>query len=65
VLSFRGRPFTDDNIDELLARRHALARERRGGARGKGPSAMTRKDRVVFQQSLTKLLEARQEIAPP
>ena len=64
VLSFRGQPYTGDNIEFLLARRHALSRERRGGLRSKGPKAMTREDRMIFQQTLTKILEVRQENAP-
>lgn len=63
VLSFRGQIYTDDNIDFLLARRHILARQRRGGIRSKGPRAMTQDDRSSFQQTLTKVLRTRQENA--
>lgn len=63
ALSFRGQIYTDDNIDFLLARRHILARQRRGGIRSKGPRAMTQDDRTSFQQTLTKILRAWQENA--
>jgi uncharacterized protein YaiI (UPF0178 family) len=65
VLSFRGQAYTEDNIDFLLARRHGLSRQRRGGIRSKGPKAMTREDRECFQQTLTKVLRKRKENSTP
>ncbi|WP_274651896.1 YaiI/YqxD family protein [Paenibacillus humicola] len=61
ALSPRGQQYDDGNIDFLMARRHELAKLRRGGGRSKGPRAMTDEDRARFQQKLTKVLLSRQE----
>lgn len=61
VLTFRGRFIDEENIEGLLEQRHMSAKMRRGGARMKGPSAMTAEDRKRFQQNLTKLLTRMQE----
>ncbi|WP_168119292.1 YaiI/YqxD family protein [Paenibacillus sp. HB172176] len=61
VLSPRGEPYTDDNIDYLMEKRHEAARKRRAGGRTKGPKAMTEEDRHTFQQKLTKVLAIEQE----
>lgn len=65
ALSNRGQQYGDDTIEFLLERRHELAKQRRGGKRGKGPSAMTTEDRSRFQQKLTKVLGRRQENSEP
>lgn len=62
AMSFRGQPYTADNIDFLLASRHARSKARRGGVRMKGPRAMTESDRQIFLHHLTKVLRERQEI---
>ena len=63
VLSPRGSSFTNDNIDRLLAERHASAKMRRAGGRAKGPKAFTAEDRDRFLQALTKVLSRMQENA--
>lgn len=61
AVSFRGQQYTDENIDYLLASRHARSKARRGGMKTKGPRAMTDQDRAIFLHHLTKLLLERQE----
>lgn len=61
ALSFRGQRYTAETIEYLLAHRHALSRQRRGGARIKGPRAMTDEDKLRFQHALTKVLTRLQE----
>mgnify|MGYP001435476676 CR=1 FL=1 len=61
AMSFRGQQYTHENIDYLLASRHARSKARRAGMRTKGPRAMSDEDRAVFLQHLTKLLRRRQE----
>lgn len=61
VLSFRGRNFTDRDIDFMLDSRHTAAKERRKGRYGKGPKPFTAEDREIFQHKLTKLLKDLQE----
>jgi uncharacterized protein YaiI (UPF0178 family) len=61
AISFRGQEYTHDNIDFLLASRHAGSKARRAGMRTKGPRAMSEGDREAFLQHLTKLLQRRQE----
>lgn len=61
AMSFRGQQYTADNIDFLLASRHARSKARRGGFRMKGPRAMTEGDREIFLHHLTKVLRERQE----
>ncbi|WP_322905034.1 YaiI/YqxD family protein [Paenibacillus campi] len=61
VLSFRGMEFHADNIEFLLARRHAQAKARRQGKYGKGQRPLTFEDRKNFQTELVKLLIKMQE----
>lgn len=61
VLSNRGQEYTDETIGFLLERRHRLAKQRRGGKHGKGPKPFTAEDRVLFQQTLTKVLSRLQD----
>lgn len=61
ALSFRGQQYTEENIDYLLASRHARSKARRGGQRTKGPRVMTDQDREIFLHQLTKVLLTRQE----
>lgn len=44
----KGFQYTDKNIEQLLASRHANAMARRGGYRTKGPKPFTKEDRTVF-----------------
>lgn len=61
VISNRGQQYMNETIDFLLARRHELARSRRGGKRTKGPRALTAEDREYFQHRLTKVLQRMQD----
>ncbi len=57
VLSPSGRIFSESNMDMLLEKRHAAARQRRGGGRVKGPRARKREDDEVFRKNLINLIE--------
>lgn len=59
AIDFRGGTYSDRNIDTLMARRHAMARQRRGGGRHKGPRPFTADDRVAFRATLERLLAQR------
>jgi len=61
VLSDRGRLYRNETIDFLMASRHDQAKARRAGGRTKGPRALTREDRIRFQQMLTKVLRDMQD----
>ena len=61
ILSFRGMEFHADNIEFLLARRHAQAKARRQGKYGKRPKPLTSDDKKNFQAELVKLLTNLQE----
>lgn len=61
VLSFRGRIFSDQDIDFLLDSRHHHAKARRAGHYSKGPKKMVEEDKKIFQHKLTKLLRKMQE----
>ncbi|MCC3372811.1 DUF188 domain-containing protein [Cohnella sp. REN36] len=61
VLTPRGKAIGEADIDGLLAQRHFSAKQRRGGARTRGPKPFTDEDRARFQQKLTYLLRGMQE----
>lgn len=61
VLSNRGQIIQEEQMDYLLAARHAHAKIRRGGGRTKGPKALSKEDRTNFQHTLTKVLADQQE----
>jgi uncharacterized protein YaiI (UPF0178 family) len=61
ALSPRGRRFTAENIDLLLAQREATRRIRRAGGKTKGPSAFTPEDRAAFRDALSELTDAQSE----
>lgn len=61
VMSPRGLIFTNDNMDELLERRHSHAKMRRNGKYTKGPKPITSQEKQDFLQSMTKLLNHLQE----
>ena len=58
VLGLRGRPFTQDNIGEVLATRDLLTQLREGGAKTKGPPPFAKRDRSLFLQELDKMVQA-------
>ena len=55
-ISFRGRPFTDKNIEPLLEARHRRAKERRAGSKTSGPRPFSQADRRAFSSGLRSLL---------
>ena len=57
ALSPSGRIYTGHTIDSLLEKRHASARQRRGGRRVKGPKARRREDDDRFRENLIRLME--------
>ncbi|WP_128896074.1 YaiI/YqxD family protein [Longirhabdus pacifica] len=61
VISFRGSLYHVDNIDRHLVSRHEKAKLRRRKIYTKGPKPFDLKDRINFQQSLTKVLKKMQE----
>ena len=61
VFSFRGQPYTSENIGSLLEQRHLSSRIRRGGGKTKGPKAFTQIDREKFVESVRKSLISLQE----
>lgn len=56
VIDHRGGRFTDQNIDGLMARRHANRQARRAGHRTKGPRPFLSADREAFTATLERLL---------
>ena len=58
VLGLRGRPFTEDNIGDVLATRDLLAQLREEGARTGGPAPFEKRDRSLFLQELDKMVQA-------
>lgn len=56
VLHHSGKQFTYDNIDGLLATRHAHAQYRRSGGRTKGPSKFTAQDKADFNAAFQAVL---------
>jgi uncharacterized protein YaiI (UPF0178 family) len=56
VLSPRGTIYKRENIDSLLASRYRAQQARRTGARIKGPSRLTGRDRTRLRRALERLL---------
>ena len=56
VLNQSGFLYTDDNIDALLAARHASAQIRRGGGRVKGPRPRCAQEDRLFARAFLQLL---------
>ena len=50
-----GMAYTDDNMDELLARRYIGQKVRRGGGRTKGPKKRTKADDGRFESSFGRM----------
>lgn len=57
AVSFDGKLFDDNNIDELLAKRHETLKSLRGGGRVKGPAKRSAKDDEEFLCSLERLIK--------
>lgn len=57
VLHHKGFQYTEKNIEQLLASRHANAMARRGGYRTKGPKPFTKEDREKFSTILIRLIK--------
>lgn len=56
VLHVSGMEITSQNIDELLLRRYIGAHQRKSGKHVKGPSKMTKQDRIYFLEQLEIIL---------
>lgn len=56
AISFSGRIYDDENIEQLLFERHISAEARRSGAKVKGPSKRTTEDNERFRFALGRLL---------
>lgn len=57
ALSPKGREFTEDNIDFMLAERHIKASLRRRGKYPKGSPARTADDDKLFESALRRILQ--------
>lgn len=51
-----GKWYTDENIDELLMKRHISKAERKANKRIKGPKKRTEEDNIRYTESFEKLL---------
>lgn len=58
VLGLRGKPFTEESIGDALASRELLSHLREAGAVTGGPSAITKKDRSRFLESLDNIVQS-------
>jgi len=62
ALHHTGKRYTDENIDQLLFKRHVAQKIRRGGGKITGPRAFTKDDKERFREVLLKVvLQFRQE----
>ncbi len=59
VLNFYGKRYTENNIDNLLMRRHHNAKMRRAGKSHPTHSKRTKKDDKKFKDGLIKVIEKR------
>lgn len=57
VINQNGFIYTDDNIDQLLFRRHMAKVARKSGDRLKGPKKRKEEDNVKFKESLIRLCQ--------
>lgn len=57
AINQNGFVYTEDNIEQLLFRRHVVKVARKSGARLKGPKKRTEADNVQFKEGLIKLCE--------
>ncbi|MCM3712845.1 YaiI/YqxD family protein [Halalkalibacter oceani] len=56
VLSPRGHLYLEDTIDQMLDARYVSQKQRRMGAKTKGPKAFTKTDRLRFARQLKEIL---------
>lgn len=56
ALHHTGFEYTDQNLDELMLRRHLSAKVRRAGGKTKGPRAFSIEDQERFKRSLLDIL---------
>ena len=59
VLGPSGRPFTEENIGDVLATRNLLAELRGAGVETGGPAPFDPKDRSRFLQALDRMIQGR------
>jgi uncharacterized protein len=57
VISFRGKIFTEENIDRLLLQRHIDGKIRRSGGKTKGPKPMIKEDYACFTYNLQQMVQ--------
>lgn len=57
ALSFRGRIYREENMDNLLAQRHLFQKNRRVGQRLKGPKPYEKEDELRLRANLSKLID--------
>lgn len=57
AINQNGFVYTEDNIEQLLFRRHVVKVARKSGARLKGPKKRTAEDDKRFKEGLTKLFD--------
>ena len=58
VINSKGMIYNNNNIDNLLMRRHINKKIRRAGGKHPSPSKRTKKDNKVFKKNLLKLIES-------
>lgn len=58
IINPSGYIYTEDNIDELLAKRHTFQRIRRGGGRTPNPKKRTKEDQTRLIKSLEQLIKS-------
>lgn len=56
VISFKGKQYTNDTIDEQLFFRHINSKRRRAGQKTNGPKKYTFNDLMKFESTLNKIL---------
>lgn len=65
VVSPTGRPFTEDNIGDILATRDLLTDLRSAGAKTGGPPPLDKRDRSRFLQKLEEAIQSAKRSRPP
>jgi uncharacterized protein YaiI (UPF0178 family) len=61
-LHHNGFKYTNENIDELLFKRHLHTKIRRGGGKHKGPKPFTQEDKDRFEKLLTEVIKKRGDL---
>lgn len=61
ALHHNGFRYTNENIDDLLFKRHLHSKIRRGGGKHKGPKAFSQEDKNRFKELLIKTVKKRDD----